>query len=76
MGLPSVQEICDKSGVSQRLGIDIEHQHYLVSQISQTKTMKQSSFIWFGLLEITVSFVTVTDISRQCQPEKLIPLLL
>ena len=29
----------------------------------------------FGLLEFNVSFVTVTDVSRPCQPKKLIPLL-
>ena len=29
--------------------------------------------VWFGLLEFNVSFVTVTDILRPCQPEKLMP---
>ena len=38
-------------------------------------TKKLQNLPQIGLLEFNVSFVTVTDISRPCQPEKLIPLL-
>ena len=37
--------------------------------------MSRAMYVWFGLLEFNVSFVTVTDISRPCQLQKLIPLL-
>ena len=55
--------------ISTQCGMVLPHTNYTMKPVDGILRT-----VWFGLLELNV-FVTVTDISRPCQPKKLIPLL-